>query len=105
MDAEHLLGTISAIQVHAGSAPTVAGHLLENGGLLPPDVELGDTRDRNWLAVADRYQLHQSLRVGIGEGLKEYRVDHRKDRGVHANTQGNNEERNGCKAGRSAKKT
>ncbi len=47
MGAEQLLRMVSTSEVHSGSAQIVGSHLLEDAGLLLPDVVLGDARDRH----------------------------------------------------------
>src|SRR6266699_4524214 len=105
MHAEYLVGVVSASEVRSGSTPIVSGHLLEDDRLLLPEVVLGDARDRNWSLLASGHQLHQRLRVGIGQGLEEYGIHHRKDRGIHANAGGNDEERDRSESGCPAKGT
>ena len=45
------------------------------------------------------HQLHQRLRVGIGERFKQHGVDHRKDGSIDADAHGDDQNRDGGEAG------
>ncbi len=51
------------------------------------------------------YQLHQGLRVGIGQRLEEYSINHREDRGIHADADGDDEQGDRCESGCLGKRT
>ena len=56
-------------------------------------------------SVAGGHQLHQGLRVGIGQRLEEYGIHHRKDSGIHANADGDDQEGDPCESGCAGQRT
>src|SRR5579864_3717116 len=72
MDALHLLRLPAAGEVESGTSLVVSGDILENAGLLMPDIELGHAGAPKRSLRPGFHQLHQRLRLGIGERLQQH---------------------------------
>ena len=83
---------VASGDVESGSAKIVGCDLLEDAGLLTPEIELWVC----WLperSLAGWFdQRDQFLRVGIGQRLEEYGVDHGKDSGIDADSDGDHQD-------------
>ena len=99
VDALHLLGIGPASEVEPGAALVVARDILENAGLLTPDVELRHVGAGECSLRPGIHQLHQCLRLGIGKGLEQHGVDDRKDGCIRPNSDRNHDDGDGGEPG------
>ena len=84
-----LLRPVISCQVQSSAAIVVSCDLLKDSRLLPPDIELGHVRAGEGALVSGVHQVHQRLRVGVGEGLQKNGVYHREYGSIRTDSDGN----------------
>ena len=94
----HGLGRIARADVHRKCAEIVQGHGVEHI-VLPPRHVLGDRIRIADTGVKLAPELHDPVGLRIGQRLEEHGVDHREDRGVGADAEGQRRQRNGGERG------
>ena len=103
VDRLHLLRRHAAAQVEARSREVVRAHRLERLRVLLPGHELGDRYAPADAVPELELQLHQPVRLAVGQRLQQNAVDHREDCGVGSDPEGEGRDRHGCEAGAAKK--
>ena len=87
MNAVNLLRAVSG-EVEAGTCKVVGGHFFEDARLLLPDMKLGNRA--NGIAAIGRgeQKFDDAICIGIGERLKQNRIDHGEDGRVGSDAEG-----------------
>jgi hypothetical protein len=98
VNATDLLGPFAG-EVEAGARKVVSSNLLEDTGLPLIKVKLGNGGNVVEKRVGVQ-KLDDAVGVGIGERLEQHRIDHRKDGGIDADTEGKREHRDEGKSRR-----
>ena len=88
-----LFRLIAARQVQSGASAVVRGSLPKDARLLPPDIELGHVRAGERPLIAGVHQMHERLRIRIGERLEQNRINDREDGGIRADPDRNHKNR------------
>ena len=85
VDALHLLRMATAGEVQPRAAKVIRSDVFENAALLLPEIEFRNVCPGKIPSGESIHQLHERVRIRIGERLQQHRVNNRKDRRVHAN--------------------
>jgi hypothetical protein len=92
-------GCVAAGELSPGSAKIVTSDLLEDAGLLMPDVELGHIRHGKRPMRTGVHQLYERLRVRIGKRFEQNSVNHGKDGGIDSDAHGHHQNGDGRESG------